>query len=313
MGIRSQANLGSTKTETKKSQDMTGMLFYGKVTKVYPKYHSADVELYNNQYGKLTSSASNEGKYACRILEPLAGQDSTENTIFGVSHPVQVGCYVVVGFLSNYSAQPVILGCMFPSDEKNIISSDDDCYKELSVSRLKDYKVINNSGELEIASHAGTMLSTSLNEIDEEFELENAQMAEQYPVDKTSNPLSVVGFVRTAVGNIKIVANAVKGALKLINKVGTKSAFIDFDSEGNIEIGVESGTTTSIKVKPDSIEISKGGTTTVSVDSSGAIKLSTNTAVNINATSGATVKSAGAVVVRGSSVTLSSNSTTLSL
>lgn len=315
MPIRNQSNLGSAVTETKKSQNMSGMLFYGKVIKVYPKHHSADVELYNNHYGKIVSASGNRGKYACRILEPLAGKDSQLGTLFGTSHPVQAGCNVVVGFLSNYSAQPVILGCIYPSDTSNIINQNDDYYKTLSVSRLQDYKVVTNNGELEIASNCGAMLSTSLDELDESFELEDGHLSFDYPYDANKRPLSIGAIVRTAVGKVKLIINSFKGTFAIINKLSNKSAFLRFDEKGNAELGIKGETETKIKIDAETNEISvsqKDGKTSIVIDKDGSIKMITDNNVNVTTKKDTVVQSTGQVRVKGSHITLSSNSHTIS-
>ena len=125
MSIRNQSGLGQRVQETKKDQNMGGMLLFGTVIKVYQKNHSADVEIQNNQYGTLSSSDSNQGRYACRILENYAGFDSELRVSFGKVTPIQKGCGVIVGFINNFKAQPVILGCIHDVDgEKNILPSE---------------------------------------------------------------------------------------------------------------------------------------------------------------------------------------------
>ena len=58
MPIRNQASLGESVREMRKDQNMSGMLLFGKVIKVYPKNHSADVKILNNQQGNLSSSSN---------------------------------------------------------------------------------------------------------------------------------------------------------------------------------------------------------------------------------------------------------------
>ena len=311
--MRNQSSLGSVVKESNKSRNMSGMLFYGKVTKVYPKYHSADVVLYNNQYGKIVSSASNKGKYACRILEPLAGYDSQLKSAFGTIHPVQVGSTVVVGFLSNYSSQPVILGCIYPSDKGSIIS-EDDYYKKMTVTRLKDYSVVNSSGEFEIASNTGAMVSGSLDEIDEEFDLKDGQMSNRYPYNPDKKVMNIGVVMRTAIGRFKLIFNSLRGIISIINKIGNKSAFIRMNELGDLELGVSNNGTTSIKISSNNeVSVTQNSSNTkVSISPNGSINISAVGSVSIDSKSGAVIRSSGNISVSGSHISLSSSENSIS-
>ena len=149
MAIRNQASLGNSTREIRKDQNMSGMLLFGKVIKVYHKNHSADVKIMNNQHGNLMTSERNEGKYACRILESYAGIDSDLGVSYGTVTPIQVGCYVVVGFINNYKSQPVILGCIHDSTVSKILPEEypvtdtSEMYRKTILTRLQDYYTMN--------------------------------------------------------------------------------------------------------------------------------------------------------------------------
>ena len=258
MPIREQSSLGESVRETKKDQDMNGVLFFGKVVKVYQKNHSADVEILNNQYGKLLSSDSNQGKYACKILESYAGFDSEANVSFGVITPIQVGCSVLVGFINNCKSQPVILGCFHNTDgNKNVLPSDyplkegEEIYRKTVVSRLRDYFTVNSDGEYEFVHHSGAYLTMRNETIDDEkFDWEDLQLTKngKFPQSKSAKPLSILARIQTFVGNIKLFINGATGLMRLLNTGTDQLAMIELDDDKNFRI----------RLQRDSDEVDKG-------------------------------------------------------
>lgn len=175
--MRLQSSLGKAKEDNRKDIDMGGVLMMGKVTKVYPKYHTADVKLVNRTYGALVGSSSTYGKLSCKILESFAGYDAELGVAFGKATPLQIGCVVIVGFVGNKKAQPVILGCVHNPEilKNNLVDYPDDDYEsaekwqkyQMFMNHLQDYFFVNKDGEFELSHHSKSFLKFSTKELDD--------------------------------------------------------------------------------------------------------------------------------------------------
>lgn len=249
MPIRSQSMLGNSVVETRKDQNMGGTLLFGKVVKVYHKNHSADVEIMNNQFGKLLTSDKNEGKYACKILENYAGFDSNLNVAYGNITPIQVGDCVVVGFINNYKSQPVILGCLHSTDNsKSILPSEyplnegEELDRKLSVTKLQDYFTINGNGDWEIAHHSNAFVHASSNtDIDaENFDWEDLQLGSKIRNSSTAKPLSIIAGIKTFVGSLKLFIQGTSGLLRLFRTSENTLSLIESDKDGNFRLRLQS-------------------------------------------------------------------------
>lgn len=176
-GIRLQSSLGKVKEDTRKDLDMGGILMMGEVIKVYPKYHTADVKLVNRTYGALVGSSSTYGKLSCKIMESFAGYDKELGVTFGKVTPIQKGCVVIIGFIGNKKAQPVILGCVHNPEvlKNNLIDyKENDLDKaeewqsyQLFMTRLQDYFFMNKNGEFELGHHSKSFIKFSEEELDD--------------------------------------------------------------------------------------------------------------------------------------------------
>lgn len=315
--MRTQCGLGSLTREETTSKNMTGMLYYGKVIKVYPKYHSADVQLLNSQYGSLVSDSYGKGKYACRIVEPLAGYDEKTGNPYGTINPITVGSTVVVGFLNNYNSQPVILGCIYALDKETITDDRYDGYRKLSVSRLNDYVAVSNSGEFDVASNTGVLLSGSLDEVTEDLDLQDGHLSKSFPVDETKRVMSIGAVLRTTLGRLKIVANAFRGTFSILNRIGNKKTYLRLTEGGGAEIGIEEpGTNTGTKIvitPTQEISLAKESTNTfITIEKDGSIRISSGSRVDVTAKGTASLASESPVRIKGSSITISSNSNSIS-
>ena len=242
--------LGNSVQELRKDQSMSGTLMFGKVVKVYHKNHSADVEIMNNQHGKLLTLDNNAGRYACKILENYAGFDSDLNMAYGSVTPIQVGCCVVVGFINNYKAQPVILGCLHSVDEtKNMLPSEyplnegKEIDRKTTISKLGDYFTVNSDGEWEIAHHSGAFIHSSSqndNINEEEFEWENLQLGGSIPYSPTAFPLNILAHLSTFVGKLRLFVHGMSGMVRLFRTGNNNLSLIEFDKDGNFRLKLQS-------------------------------------------------------------------------
>jgi hypothetical protein len=176
-GIRLQSSLGKAKEDNRKDLDMGGVLMMGEVLKVYPKYHTADVKLVNRTYGTLVSSSSTYGKLSCKIMESFAGYDEELGVAFGKASPIQKGCTVIVGYVGNKKAQPVILGCVHNPEilKNNLVEYQEDDAEsaekwqkyQIFMNHLQDYFFMNKNGEIELSSHSKSFIKFSEDELDD--------------------------------------------------------------------------------------------------------------------------------------------------
>lgn len=176
-GIRFQSSLGKVQEDHRRDLDMGGILILGEVTKVYPKYHTADVKLVNRTYGALVGSSSTYGKLSCKIMESFAGYDSKLGVAFGKATPIQKGCTVIIGFINNKKAQPVILGCVHNPEilknnlldypENNTEAAEEYQSYQLFMTKLQDYFYANKEGEIELGHHTKSFIKFSAEELDD--------------------------------------------------------------------------------------------------------------------------------------------------
>lgn len=136
-----------------------------RVTNVHQKSGTADVVTV--QGGNIfSSSASNEGTFAARILTSYSDYDSTRKKYWGEMNPIGIGTLVLLGFMDNKRTQPVILGTFhYPNNNDNVLPSAyplseqtpgnnrREAYKTLHVYPSQAYSKIDGESNIEI-SHA---------------------------------------------------------------------------------------------------------------------------------------------------------------
>ena len=298
MGIRSQSMLGNVQRENRRDLDMGGMLMFGQVTKVYPKYHTADVQLLNQQYGSLLSLESNEGKYACKILENYAGVDSDLDVCYGSVTPIQVGCYVLVGFINNKKSQPVILGCIHDSavgkllpDEYPLTDSSE-LYRKLVVNRSQDYFTINGSGDLDLVHHSGAFITGRTSDLDEDdFDERDLQLHDKIETPNRFSPFSIFSMIRTFAGKIKFIIKNTTGLIRLHKVDGENSEYeslAEMSDDGKIRIKIKNSNTTSevvLDTKTGDIvllQTGESGSNEVTLDSKTGVRIKSSMSVSIN-------------------------------
>ena len=334
MSLRKQSVLGGTERESMKDQNMGGILLFGKVIKVYQKNHSADVQLYNNNYGSLISSEINEGKYACKILENVAGFDSQLNHYFGDISPIQPGCTVIVGFINNFKNQPVILGCIHNDQEnKNILPSEyplnegQEIYRTAKISRLYDYFTINGDGEWELAHHSGAFITSSTTKDidDENFEWNNLQLANSvsghYEPSETQNPMSILSSLNTFIGRIRLFIKGTTGMIRLMRSVTNKKLTImEIDDDGNFRVKLQrdsdkidnsnSYTEVKIEMETGNIDINSKNNgeskADITIDPSGKISIRAKETMNISAEKTVNITSDSTINIAADDVYISS-------
>lgn len=234
---------------------MNGVILLGKVVKVYPLNHSADVQLMNNQYGSLISPNSNNGKYSCRIMESTAGFNESTGLAYGTSNPLQVGNLVIIGFINNHKSQPVILGCMHNShSRKNIMADEselwnsDEINRKSVISRLGDYFTINGSGEWEIAHHSGAFITAKSSEFDSDLEWDDLQLGSKVGDPSSSNPLNILAKMRTLTGKIRLFVNGFKGVVQLVRTSANTLSMIEIDENGTIRLKTQPNSSKAIEI-----------------------------------------------------------------
>lgn len=163
--IRLQPHLGRVTINYKKGVNLNGLMVLARVTGVHQKSGTADVVTV--QGGNIfSSSASNEGSFAARMLTSYADYDSTRKKYWGEMNPIGIGTLVLLGFLDNKRTEPVILGTFhYPSNDQNILPSayplseqtpgDNrrEAYKSLHVFPSQAYEKIDGESNVEL-SHA---------------------------------------------------------------------------------------------------------------------------------------------------------------
>lgn len=299
--------LGNVQRENRRDLDMGGMLMFGQVTKVYPKYHTADVRLLNQQYGSLLSLESNEGKYACKILENYAGVDTDLGVCYGSITPIQVGCYVLVGFINNKKSQPVILGCIHDSAVGKLLPDEyplpdtTELYRKLVINRMQDYFTINGSGDLDLVHHSGAFLMGTTSDLDEDdFDERDLQLHDKIETPTRFSPFNIFSMIRTFAGKIKFVIKNTTGLIRLHKTDGEKGEYkslAEMSADGKIRIKIENPDTTSEIVldthtgnmvlsqtgESVSNEVTLDSKTGVSVKSSLSVSIDTNGSFSVSA------------------------------
>lgn len=254
-----QSALGKSREEGRKDLDMGGILMMGEVIKVYPKYHTADVKLVNRTYGTLMGSSSTYGKLSCKILESFAGYDNELGVAFGKVTPIQKGCTVIVGFVGNKKAQPVILGCVHNPEilKNNLIdypendseSAQNLQHYQLFMNRLQDYFYVNESGEFELAHHSKSFIKFSGEEFDDtrstgfsniDLSIRNKKTgAVIHNSERNFKPFSLLAVLRDKFDDVKstFLRLLISGTkVRLSRDTEDNLVFIELDENGTFRI-----------------------------------------------------------------------------
>lgn len=262
-----QSSLGIVKGNSNRADRSwnSGYLAIGKVTKVYQKRYTADVQITGTSAGTIASSEANEGKYACRIMVNNAGYDETYGKAYGEIIPIEVGTIVLVAFLKNDSNQPVIIGTfhdngenngddnwmnVLPSDLlKNSELTDGDKYRYTNITRSQDFFTIDGYGNFELASHFRSFIIGSSRKTLNEDELEYDDLSVRNPDGEVlsmpssdSAPLSILGVIKAGVDeicdSIRFFVNGAKTTMKLmqVQRSLGQSSVIEFTKAGDISL-----------------------------------------------------------------------------
>jgi hypothetical protein len=146
-------------------------LHLAKILIVHHKNYTADVQLIDTG-AIVSSSASNEGRYAARILSPSAFFDDESMTSSGVVEPYQAGQLVTVAFLSNKDTMPIILGSfhntfdenhnvlpkMYPINPDDSMEEFRENSKYLRVHPSQFYYKVDGIGAMEMSHPSGTFI-----------------------------------------------------------------------------------------------------------------------------------------------------------
>lgn len=109
--INPQPHLGRIETSYKPFNKMGGYLALAKIITVHHKHHTADVQIIRSS-DVISSSPTNEGKYAARIGVSTAQFDVANNSSSGIVEPFQKDQLVLVAFMDGFKSQPFIV-CSF--------------------------------------------------------------------------------------------------------------------------------------------------------------------------------------------------------
>lgn len=339
-GIRLQSSLGKTKEENRKDLNMEGVLMMGEVTKVYPKYHTADVKLVNRNYGALMGSSSTYGKLSCKIMESFAGYDKELGVAFGKVTPIQKGCTVIVGFVGNKKAQPVILGCVHNPEilKNNLVDypeNDSESAKnwqsyQLFMNRLYDYFFVNKEGEFELAHHSKSFVKFSGEELDDtraggfsniDLTIRNKQTgATLHSNQNTFKPFSLLAVLRDKFEDAKstFLRLLITGnKIRLSKDTEDNLVFIELDENGTFRIKQQYDTPNRDESKEYSefkLDFNTGdmkfshhtsdGETNLSVGHNSGITLESSKEVIINAVKNVSITSAGTVDISAKDVNI---------
>lgn len=339
--VRLQSSLGGIKRFERKDRKMEGSLHVGRVTKVHHRNHTADVVLLEHR-DQIVGSNNNEGISACRILERHAGWDSEFESFYGDSTPIQVGELVLVGFLNNYKARPIILGAFHEfENEKNPFPEEypldeleqEQKFARLSVSRTQDYKLVKGNGEVELAHHSKAFLVASERDLDDSKEgfdysdlsVKNKLANEVVEVPESKRPFQPLDFLvsmRDSLSNtanfLKLWISAKTGEFRLskiksdntlttteISEDGTFTVTRQLDS--NVRGGSENYSKISLQSSGE-IKIIRsigGSDTTISIDKSGEIKLSSKNSVEVSSSKDIRMSSSSRISVTAPIVNIS--------
>ena len=340
-GSRLQSSLGKAKEENRKDLDMGGILMMGEVIKVYPKYHTADVKLVNRTYGALMGSSSTYGKLSCKIMESFAGYDKELGVTFGKVTPIQKGCTVIVGFVGNKKAQPVILGCVHNPEilKNNLIDypeNDSNAAEEwqsyqLFMNKLQDYFFVNKYGEFELSHHTKSFIKFCSEELDDtrKHGFSNIDLtirdkktgAALYNKEQDFKPFSFLAVLRDKFDNVTstFLRLLITGRKIRLSKDTEKDlVFIELDEDGNFRIKQqydtpdrdESDDYTELKFDFESKSLQltqnlKEEVTQISLNSESGITLKSSKEVNITSTEYIKVTSSKRIDINAPDVNIS--------
>lgn len=339
--VRLQSSLGEVKPFKRKDRNMEGSLCVGKVTRIHHKNHTADVVLVEHR-DQIVGSTTNEGISACKILERHAGWDSEFESFYGDSTPIQVGELVVVGFLNNYKARPIILGTFhefdntknpFPEEYPLDELEQEQKYARLSVSRTQDYKLVKGNGEVEIAHHSKAFMVASEEDLDDskdgfdysDLSLKNKLTNEVITIPESKRPFQPLDFLFSLRDSLSSTANFLKlwisaktGAFRL-SKIGNTNTLTSTEIDGdgtlsitrqldsNVKGESKNYSTISLQASGD-IEIVRsieGNNTVISIGKSGEMKISSNNSVELSSTKDVRISSSSVINVKAPIVNIS--------
>lgn len=334
-GQRFQSQLGDVKVKSRKDYNMGGMLMEGIVIKVHHKWHTADVMIVDTG-DIIAGSEETEGKYSCRIMERSGGFDETMGVSFGDNTPIQEGSRVVIGFLRNNKAQPIIFGCLPPlQEEQNIspteypVKGENKTYEQISVSRNQDYEYKNGSGEFEKVSHNKNFFVGKNVELSDErdgFDFKDLHMTDKMTGETPSSPknkfapMSFLAVVRDAFDDatsklFKFFVSSTNAALRITRDVkDNKLTFMEMSQNGvrfkqqlDSYKHDEGSNFSEIRVSTDGniiIQRIAGGSSTGIVIADGNIQISTTGSCNISSHGNVEVASGGTVNLKSKCINL---------
>lgn len=259
--MRPQSSLGDIKPSQRFDHTAGNYLLIGRVIKVWHRKHSADVEIIDGQgavVGRLLGSEETEGAFSCRILERYAGYDSDLEKSFGDVTPIQKGCIVLVGFINNFKQQPVILGCLHSTKaSQNVLTDFYPIYDErlayecLKMNRLQDYFYQDGRGQIEIALHSKSFITSSnTHELDDsrngfdyaDLKVKDKSTQETVSHDDGCKPLDWLAVFRDSLDDkvskfIKILLSATKGMFRITKDTHeNKLTFIELGENGDFRV-----------------------------------------------------------------------------
>lgn len=339
--VRLQSSLGGIKQFERKDRKMEGSLFVGKVTKVYHKNHTADVVLIEHK-DQIVGSNINDGISACKILERHAGWDAEFESFYGDSTPIQVGELVVVGFLDNYKARPIILGTLHEfENEKNPFPEEypldeleqEQKYARLSVSRTQDYKLVKGNGEVELAHHSKAFLVASERDLDDskdgfdysDLSVKNKLTNEVVEIPESKRPFQPLDFLISLRDSLSSTANFLKlwvsaktGAFRLskikndntlttteIDENGAFTVTRQLDSNVRGESKNYSAVSLQSSGEVKIVRSIGGNDTIISIGKSGEIEVSSKNPVEVSSTKDIKISSSSRISVTAPIVNIS--------
>ena len=172
MPYRGQSSLGQVSPIGRKDLNMEGYITIGRVLKVHHKYHTADVMLVNTK-DTIRGLEGNQGKFACRINTGNAHYDKGTGKYWGLVEPICENDLVLVAFLDNKKAQPIIIQSFHRMEDKqNILPSaypvldPSESLKFLRVFPSQNYIRVDGSGDTEITFVGKSFLKIGANVTD---------------------------------------------------------------------------------------------------------------------------------------------------
>jgi hypothetical protein len=183
----------------RKDLDMGGYTALARVLKVHHKYNTADVMLVNTK-DTIAGSATNEGKFSCKINVGNAHYDKYTNKSWGTIEPICEEDLVLVAFLDNRKAQPIIIQSFHRmEDDQNILPSDypivdtAESLKYLRVFPSQNYFRMDGAGNTEITFVGKSFLKIGKDVSDAHGFIDFNDLSEK---DKTSG--NTLGLEETA-------------------------------------------------------------------------------------------------------------------